>query len=57
MTSRTVTMPFPIRLRAELQIDPVLSTIVAALLLGGFVILASCSFPCSYGARSDRCYC
>jgi cell division protein FtsW len=36
-------MPFPVRLRSELQLDPVLLTLVMALLLGGFVILASAS--------------
>jgi cell division protein FtsW len=40
-------MPFPARLRTELQIDPVLLTIVLTLLLGGFVILASASISIS----------
>jgi len=47
MTSRSATMPFPARLRTELQIDPVLLSIVLALLLGGFVILASASISIS----------
>jgi cell division protein FtsW len=36
-------MPFPVRLKTELQFDPVMLGIVMALLLGGFVILASAS--------------
>ncbi len=47
MTARTVTMPFPVRLRTELQLDVVLLTIVLTLLLGGFVILASASISVS----------
>jgi len=47
MTARTRLMPFPARLRTELQIDPVLLTIVLTLLLGGFVILASASISIS----------
>ncbi len=44
------TMPFPARLKTELQIDSVLLTIVLALLLGGFVILASASISISENA-------
>lgn len=47
MTSRSATMPFPARLRTKLQIDPVLLTLVLALLLGGLVILASASISIS----------
>ena len=36
-------MPFPVRLKTELQLDPVLLGIATTLLLGGFVILASAS--------------
>jgi cell division protein FtsW len=43
MTARSATMPFPARLKTELQLDPVLVTIVLTLLLGGLVILASAS--------------
>ena len=50
MSSRSVTMPFPARLKTELQIDSVLLTIVLALLLGGFVILASASISISENA-------
>jgi len=47
MTTRSITMPFPARLRTTLKIDPVLMTLVLALLLGGFVILASASISIS----------
>ncbi|MGI9247658.1 MAG: putative lipid II flippase FtsW [Woeseiaceae bacterium] len=50
MTTRNATMPFPARLKTELQIDPVLLTIVLALLFGGFVILASASISISDNA-------
>lgn len=53
MTARTVTMPFPARLRTELQLDTVLLSIVLALLLGGFVILASASISISDGATDN----
>ncbi len=43
MTARSATMPFPARLKTELQLDPVLVTIVLTLLLGGLVILSSAS--------------
>jgi cell division protein FtsW len=46
-------MPFPARLKTELQIDPVLLTLVLALLLGGFVILASASISISDNATSN----
>ena len=47
MTTRSATMPFPARLKTELKLDPVLLTIVTALLFGGFVILASASISIS----------
>jgi cell division protein FtsW len=47
MTVRGALMPFPARLKTELKIDPVLLTIALALLLGGFVILASASISIS----------
>jgi cell division protein FtsW len=40
-------MPFPVRLRSELKLDPVMLIIVMLLLLGGFVILASASISVS----------
>jgi hypothetical protein len=43
MTAGSITMPFPARLRAPLQVDAVLLTIALALLTGGLVILASAS--------------
>jgi cell division protein FtsW len=53
MTIRTATWPFPARIRTELQIDTVLLTIVLALLLGGFVILASASISISDNATDN----
>ncbi|MBT8102674.1 MAG: putative lipid II flippase FtsW [Gammaproteobacteria bacterium] len=50
MSSQTITMPFPARLKTELQLDPVLLAIVFALLFGGFVILASASISISDNA-------
>jgi len=47
MTLRSAIMPFPARLRTELKIDTVLLGIAGALLLGGFVILASASISIS----------
>jgi cell division protein FtsW len=46
-------MPFPARLKTELQIDPVMLSIVAALLMGGLVILASASTSISDAASSN----
>lgn len=53
MTARIAIMPFPARLRTELQIDPVLLSIVMALLLGGLVILASASISISDSVTSN----
>ena len=47
MSSHTASMPFPARLRTELQLDIGLLAIVLALLLGGFVVLASASISIS----------
>ena len=53
MTVRNATWPFPARLHTELQIDSVLLTIFLALLLGGFVILASASISISDNATDN----
>lgn len=53
MTIRSATVPFPARIKTELQIDPVLLTIVLALLMGGFVILASASISVSDNATNN----
>ncbi len=45
--------PFPARIKTELQIDPVLLAIVLALLMGGFVILASASISISDNATGN----
>jgi cell division protein FtsW len=49
-------MPFPARLKTPLQIDPVLLTLVLALLLGGLVILASASISISDNAVGNPFY-
>ena len=46
-------MPFPARLKTELQLDPVLLTIVFTLLLGGLVILASASITIADNATGQ----
>jgi len=53
MTARSATFPFPARLKTSLQFDPVLLTLVLALLFGGFVILASASISVSDNATGD----
>ncbi len=53
MMAQSASMPFPARLKTALQIDPVLMTIVLALLLGGFVILASASISISDNAAGN----
>jgi len=53
MTVRSATWPFPARMKTELQIDSVLLTIGLALLMGGFVILASASISISDSAASN----
>ena len=53
MTIRSATWPFPARMKTELQIDFVLLTIVLALLMGGFVILASASISISDSAANN----
>jgi cell division protein FtsW len=50
MRSTSAIWPFPARIKTELQIDPVLLAIVLALLMGGFVILASASISISDNA-------
>jgi cell division protein FtsW len=46
MTANAI-MPFPAHLKTSIKIDPVMLLIVATLLLGGFVILASASITVS----------
>lgn len=53
MSSRSIIMPFPARLKTGLKIDPVLIAITGALLLGGFVILASASISISDNAAGN----
>lgn len=58
MTAATqqATFPFPARLKTELKLDPVLLAIVCALLLGGFVILASASISISDNLAGNPFY-
>ena len=53
MSSRSIIMPFPARLKTGLKLDPVLVAITGALLLGGFVILASASISISDNAAGN----
>ena len=53
MSVRSATWPFPARMKTELQIDSVMLTIVLALLMGGFVILASASITISDSAANN----
>ena len=53
MSSTATTMPFPARMKTQLQFDPVMLSLVLALLLGGFVILASASISISEGATGN----
>ena len=52
-TTQSATFPFPARLKTELQLDASLLAIVFALLLGGFVILASASISVSDNATGN----
>ncbi len=51
--STATTFPFPVRLRTSLKFDPVLVSLVATLLFGGLVILASASITISDGATGQ----
>ena len=53
MSSHIASMPFPARLRTELKLDHTLLALVLALLLGGFVILASASISISDNATDN----
>jgi len=53
MTINSITMPFPVRLRTPLRIDPVLFGLVLTLLLGGMVILASASISIADNATNN----
>lgn len=53
MSSTSAIWPFPARIKTKLQIDPVLLAIVLALLMGGFVILASASISISDNATGN----
>lgn len=56
MSVNSMTMPFPVRLRTALRIDPVLFGIALTLLLGGMVILASASISIADSTANDPFY-
>ena len=49
----SATMPFPVRLKTHLKVDPVMLLIVGTLLLGGLVILTSASITVSDNAAGQ----
>ncbi|MDX1517017.1 MAG: putative lipid II flippase FtsW [Woeseiaceae bacterium] len=53
MTAGSATFPFPARLRTALQFDTMLLTLAAALLFGGFVVLASASISVADSVAGD----
>ncbi len=53
MTTESATMPFPVRLKTPIRLDPVLLAIVTTLLFGGLVILASASISISDNSTND----
>ncbi len=53
MSVNSITMPFPVRLRTPLRIDPVLFGLALTLLLGGMVILASASISIADNATDN----
>jgi cell division protein FtsW len=57
MSTLGATMPFPLRQRVHLQLDPVLLGIALTLLLGGLVILATASISIADNLSDDPfCY-
>ncbi|MEX1266037.1 MAG: hypothetical protein WEA08_03880, partial [Woeseia sp.] len=56
MSLQSATMPFPVRLRTQLTLDPVLLTCAVALLLGGLVIMASASVSVSDDTAGNAFY-
>ncbi len=53
MTAESAMMPFPIRLKTPIRLDPVLLTIVMTLILGGLIVLASASISIADNASND----
>lgn len=56
MSIHSVTMPFPVRLKTPLRLDPQLLTLSLALLIGGFVVLASASISVSERVAGEPFY-
>jgi len=53
MSAPTRSMPYPVKLTNQIQLDPVLLAIALTLLLGGLVILASASISTADNAAGD----
>ena len=53
MNVGSATMPFPVRLKNPIRIDPVLLGITLTLLLGGLVVLASASISTADNSAGD----
>ena len=56
MSVDSVTMPFPVKLKSPVHLDPVLIGLVTTLILGGLVILASASISIGDNAANDPFY-
>ena len=56
MSTISATMPFPVKLRNPIRIDPVLLAIALTLLLGGLVVLASASISTADNSAGDPFY-
>lgn len=53
MAIDSITMPFPVRLKNPIKVDPVLLMIVVTLILGGLVVLASASISIGDNTSND----
>ena len=56
MTTGSVTMPFPARMRNPIRVDAVLLGVSVALLFGGLIVLASASISTADNASGDPFY-
>ncbi len=53
MSADSAMMPFPVRLKTPICLDPVLLAIVTTLILGGLIVLASASISIADNASND----
>lgn len=53
MSADSAMMPFPVKLKAPIRLDPVLLAIVMTLILGGLIVLASASISIADNASND----